>query len=165
MIRDAAHEPTHESPQSRSVPEARPRLPFIIQVAGLTVLLGAVLVGFARWRTGSTELVWPYLAGRRLLFAPTKLVLGKLSKGNVVERELRVVNLSPGPLTLLGSQSSCGCVAIDDFPIEIPVGGKHHLRLRIASPRTVGAFEHLSKFYSDDKAYSAVVVTVSGEVQ
>ncbi|NQT15988.1 MAG: hypothetical protein HQ582_24750 [Planctomycetes bacterium] len=162
MIEDAASQIAEEPPATTVVP-ARPRLlPLVAQVAGITVLLGGALVGYARWRTGSMELVWPYLGGQRLLFEPTQLVLGEVAKGKVVEREVRVVNLSSGELRLLGSQNSCGRIALDEFPIVIPAGEDRHLHLKISMPRRTASFEHSIKFFSDDPGHLSAVVTVSG---
>ncbi len=136
---------------------------FILQVAGMTLLLFGVLVGHALWRTGSLALVWPYLTGQRLLFEPTHLVLGAIPKGTqVLEREIRVVNVASTDLRLLGSQKSCGCIAVDDFPITIPPGKERILQLKIGMPREPVSFEHSIKFFSDDAARSSVVVTVTG---
>ncbi len=140
-------------------------LPFIIQVAVLSVLLAVALSGFAWWRTGSAELVWPWLRGERLVFQPTRIDFGQVPKAQILQRQIRVVNLSSKPLTLLGSQPSCGCISLDEFPIMVPAGKAHVLTLKIGTPEKAGSFEHFIKFFSDDQGYSSVVVTVSGVVQ
>jgi hypothetical protein len=139
---------------------------FILQVSGIALLLTCILVGHALWRTGSMALVWPYLAGQRLLFEPTQVMLGAIPKGTqVMEREIRVVNTASTDLRLLGSQKSCGCIALDDFPITIPTGRERTLRLKIGMPRAPVSFEHSIKFFSDDKAMSAVVIKIDGFVE
>jgi len=139
---------------------------FILQVTGITLLFIGLVVGHAFWRTGSLAFVWPYLAGQRLLFEPTHLVLSEIPKGTqVVEREIRVVNAASTDLRLLGSQKSCGCIAMDHFPITVLAGKERKLRLKIGMPREPASFEHFVKFFSDDKAASTVVVTVSGDAQ
>ena len=79
-------------------------LRFVIQVAAIALLLGSALIGFVRWRTGSMGRVWPYLVGQRLLIEPTDLDLGDGEREGVLERELRVLNLAPRPLMLLGAR-------------------------------------------------------------
>ena len=140
-------------------------LPRVAQVAGISVLFAAALFGFAWWRTGSVKLVRPWLRGERLLFEPTRVVLGDVPKSEIIERQLRVVNLSSHPLTLLGSQPSCGCISLDDFPIVVPPGQEHHLKLKLGTSASSGPFEHSIKFFSDEPGYTSVVVTVSGSVQ
>ena len=76
-----------------------------------------------------------------------------------------MVNLSSRPLTLLGSQPSCGCISLDDFPIVVPAGKPHVLTLKIGVSDKPEPFEYFVKFFSDDPGFSPVVVTVSGSVQ
>ncbi len=165
MIEDELDMASQESPASCSAEAGRRSgtLLFVIQVTAIALLLGAVVVGFARWRTGSMGLVWPYLAGQRLLVEPTHLDLGDVGRGEALERELRILNLGSKPLKLVGSQNSCGCIAMDDFPIEIAGGGKRSLRLGIGTPVEPSEFEHTVKLFSSERGYSVVVVTISGE--
>ena len=167
MIEDALDTTSQEPSASCSARAGRRSgtLVFVIQVAAIALLLGAVVVGFARWRTGSMGRVWPYLAGQRLLIEPMHLELGDVGKGESLERELRVLNLGSKPVKLLGSQNSCGCVSLDDFPIEVPGGAELSLRLGIGTPSEPSVFEHTVKLFSSERGYTTVVVTVSGKVQ
>lgn len=140
-------------------------LRFVIRVAAIALLLGAALAGFARWRTGSMGRVWPYLAGQRVFIEPMPVDLGDVEKSSVLERELRVLNLGSRPLTLLGSQRSCGCISLDDFPIVVPARGGCTLNLEISMSNKSGPFRHTIKFFSDAPAHLSVVVPVSGIVQ
>ncbi len=137
---------------------------FVIQITGIVLLLGAVVVGYARWRTGSVAHVLPYLAGERLLIEPMHLDLGDVPKGEVIERELRVFNLGSQSLKLLGSQRSCGCVAMDEFPIVIPGGADCTLKLRIGMSNKSGPFAHTIKLFSDNPGRMSVIITVTGVV-
>lgn len=141
------------------------RLSFVVQVTAITVLIASCLIGHAWWRTGSMGLVWPYLAGQRLLIEPSELNLGDVGKGTIAERTMRVVNASSHELTLLGSQASCGCIAFGAFPVVIPAAKEHHLQLKISIPLEAGPFEQNFKLFCDDRGYSSVVVEVAGEVQ
>ena len=152
-----------ETPVAKVTAKLR-TLPFIIQVAVIFVLLAVALSGFAWWRTGSAELVWPWLRGDRLVFQPTRIDFGQVPKTQILERQLRVINLSSKPLTLLGSQPSCDCISLDEFPIVVPAGKPHVLTLKIGIPEKSGSFEHFIKFFSDDQDYSSVLVTVTGSV-
>ena len=134
------------------------------QVAMICVLWAVGMFGFAWWQTGSAELAWPWLRGDRLVFEPMRIDFGQVPKAQVLERQLRVANLSSRPLTLLGSQPSCQCISLDEFPIVLPAGQPHVLTLKIGTPDKSGAFEHFIKFFSDDPSSSSVVVTVTGSV-
>jgi len=136
---------------------------FAVQVVGITLLMGAALAGYARWQTGSSNLVWPWLNGQRLLFAETQIDLGNVEQQEIMERKIRVANLSSEPLTLLGSQKSCGCIAIDEFPIA-PAGEDYQLQLKIGTSNKPGPFEHTIKFFTDESGYTSEIVTVKGVV-
>ena len=166
MIEDALDTTSQEPSASCSARAGRRSgtLVFVIQVAAIALLLGAVVVGFARWRTGSMGRVWPYLAGQRLLIEPMHLELGDVGKGKSLERELRVLNLGSKPVKLVGSQSSCGCVAMDEFPIVIPAGADYALKLKIGTSDKSGPFAHTVKFFSDAPGHMSVIVTVTGIV-
>lgn len=165
MIEDALDRTSEEPSESCSTKGGRRSGPllFAVQVAAMALLLGAALVGFARWRTGSMGLVWPYLAGQRLFVEPTHLDLGDVGKGKALQGELRVLNLGSKPLRLVGSQSSCGCIAMGEFPVEIPGRAERSLRLKISTPREPSMFEHTVKLFTSEQGYSIVLVTVSGE--
>ena len=62
------------------VPAKSRTLSFIIQVTAICVLLAAGLFGFAWMRTGSMELVWPWLRGDRLVFEPMRIDFGTVPK-------------------------------------------------------------------------------------
>lgn len=152
-----------EPPVAKVAAKSR-TLPFVAQVVAMSALFVVGLSGFAWWQTGSVELVWPWLRGDRLVFEPTRIDFGEVPKTQFLEKQIRVVNLSSKPLTLLGSQQSCGCISLDEFPIAVPAGKSHHLTLKIGTPEKSGSFEHTVKFFSDEPSSSVVVVTVSGSV-
>ncbi len=166
MNEDALDTTSQEPSASCSAEGARGSgtLRFVIQVAAIALLLGAVVVGVTRWRTGSMGRVWPYLAGQRLLIEPTHMDLGDVEKASVHERELRVLNLGSKPLKLLGAQRSCGCISLDEFPIVVPACEEIHLPLKIGMPGKPMPFEHSVKFFSDESGGSSVVVTITGSV-
>jgi hypothetical protein len=162
MIEHAPRPVDDEPLPVSSMPAGAWLLPFVLEVAAIGLLLLGAVVGYARVRTGSIALVWPYLRGERLLFEPARLALGEVPRGEIVEREVRVVNLSSGELRLLGSQKTCGCIALDDFPIKIAPGEERRLRLKIGVPREAGRLEHYVRVFSDDKRCSSIVIKVCG---
>lgn len=99
------------------------------------------------------------------MFQPTRIDFGQVPPNQTLEREIRVVNLASRSVTLLGSQPSCGCISLDEFPIVIAAGKSHLLKLKIAIPSKLGSFEHFMKFFSDASGHSSVIVTVNGFVQ
>jgi hypothetical protein len=166
MIENSLETTSQDATASCSVKGVRRSgmLRFVIQVAAIALLLGSALIGFVRWRTGSMGRVWPYLAGQRLLIEPTHLDVGAVEKASVLERELRVLNLGWKPFRLLGSQSSCGCISLDEFPIVVPAREGCTLKLEIGTSDTSGPFRHTIKFFSDTPGRISVVVPVTGIV-
>ena len=140
-------------------------LMFMGQIVVMSSLFAVGLFGFAWWQAGSVVFVWPWLRGDLLVFEPARIDFGQVQKAQILERQLRVANLSSKALTLQGSQPSCGCISLDEFPILVPVGKTHLLTLKIGTPEKSGSFEHFIKFFSDQPGYSSVVITVTGVVQ
>lgn len=128
-----------------SPPPAQPQSRWrgLLEIALLACLFTSVIVGWAWWTTGSYSLVWPYLQGQRLLFDPLEVVINDASPGSTIERSVRVVNLTGTKVTLLGSRQSCGCITLDEFPIEIENGDLYQVKLRFIIPPESGEFEHL----------------------
>lgn len=153
-----------EPPVAKVAAKSR-TLPFIAQVVAMSALFAVGMFGFAWWQAGSVDLVWPWLRGDRLVFEPTRIDCGDVLKSAIIEKPIRVVNLSSKPLSLLGSQESCSCITLGEFPVVIPPGKEHHLKLKIGVSQNAGPFEHSIKFFSDDRGYSTAVVTISGVVQ
>ena len=146
-------------------PQGTSRCSFVAQVAVIALLMLVVLFGYGRWRTGSLELVWPWLMGQQLLFSRTHIDIGKVSANQMIEKQIRVVNVSSAPISLLGSQKSCRCLELDDFPLQIEPGTSRVLHIKIAIGMKTGNFAHSLKFFSDEKGYSYVIVPVTGSIQ
>ncbi|MGE4002613.1 MAG: DUF1573 domain-containing protein [Planctomycetaceae bacterium] len=137
----------------------------IAETLGWVAVFATLIAGWARWQAGSFSLVWPYLQGERLLFDPLHVVIEGVPGGTIVERTVRVLNRSSSDVKLLGSQQSCGCITLDEFPISIPVGGHYDLLIRFGVPVDSGEFDHTVKVFCDCDGYDAVTLTVSGAVQ
>jgi hypothetical protein len=143
----------------------RQALSSLAQVALLAGAMAAALFGVARWQTGSVELVWPWLQGQRLLVEPRQVRLGEVPPRTILERQIRVVNVSSQPMTLLGSQQSCGCITLDEFPIRIAPGQEHRVALKIGTSDKTGPFEHSIKLFTDEAGSTARQVIVAGTVR
>ncbi|MEZ6034945.1 MAG: DUF1573 domain-containing protein [Planctomycetaceae bacterium] len=139
--------------------------PFIAQVAAIAVVMLSSVFCYGTWRTGSINLVWPWLMGRELLFSPMSIELGDVSETPVVETKIRVINVSAKRLSVLGSQRSCVCIGLDEFPVEIAPGETRDLRIKIGTAKTAGRFEHHIRFFVNDGRYTEVEVKIIGDVQ
>jgi hypothetical protein len=121
--------------------------------------------GFAWWQSGSLDLAWPYLLGQRLVFLPPDIECGLVPAGEVLERQIRVANLSSSPITLTGAQQSCGCITLNEFPLVIGPRQEERLDLKIGVSSKPGPFEQAIKVFSDDRGSSSVVNKVTATVQ
>lgn len=142
-----------------------PSFIFIAQVLAIAVIMLSSVFCYGTWRTGSINLVWPWLMGRELLFSPMCIELGDVSETPVVETKIRVINVSAKRLSVLGSQRSCVCIGLDEFPVEIAPGETRDLRIKIGTAKTAGRFEHRVRFFVNDGRYTEVEVKVTGDVR
>ena len=146
-------------------PQGTSRFSFVSRVLGIAVLMLAVVAGYGRWCTGSLELVWPWLTGQSLVFKPMKIELGTVEAKKWIETEVYVINLSNAPKALLGSQKSCGCIGVGEFPIEIPANSTHILKIRYSTLNKPGSFEHFVKYFSDDSECRVTQISMRGKVE
>jgi len=136
-----------------------------IQIAVLTLLIGCTFLGIGWWRSGGMATSWAYLQGERLIFTPANIIIENAKPNEVIERTVLVRNLSNETVTLLGSQKSCGCITLNDFPIEIKPYDRYKIHLIISMPEKNTSIEHEIKFFSDDQGYGMNLVTVTGNVK
>ena len=149
-------------PDVEAKPKRSSRLSAAIQVVMITTIMFAMLLGYGRWHTGSYDLIWPWLMDRQLVFSPMQIQLGNVSPSQLIEKQIRVSNVSSRQLSIVGSQKSCGCIGLDEFPIEIAGGKSENLRIRIAAGKAAGKFEHHVKFFTNSSSGNVVVFTVTG---
>ena len=146
----------------------RRQMPSRLRATGEVLFLAAVLMGLllvtVRLHCGSWELVVPYLRGERLIVLDREIDLGEQPPGAVVERSIRVVNLTDSDVRILGAQRSCNCMALDAFPLSMAVGSERAFRVRMAVPLDEGMYSHTIKFFTDWASRPWFVVTVRGRV-
>lgn len=161
MMKEAAQDGAQGS-ESSAETSGSTWVSFLLQVVAIALVLASIVVAYAWWRTGALRRVWPYLAGQQLLIEPPQVDLGDIEKGMAFKRELKVVNLGSRPMTLLGAQSTCGCISLDDFPIVVPGGTEAVLGLKVGTTDKVGAFIHRIKLFTDVPGHMSVIVSVEG---
>jgi len=132
---------------------------------GLALLFGSTIFMFAWWQAGSMAAARPWLRGQRLIIEPTHISFEKFGKGTQIERTINVTNLSTVSQTIFGSQRSCGCLSVDEFPFELAAGDKRKLTLRMQVSDHAGEFEYTVKFFTSEQDHSPTVVAVTGLVE
>ena len=136
-----------------------------IQIALITLLIGCTFFGIGWWRSGGMSTSLAYLQGERLIFQPANIIIENAKSGETVERTVVVKNLSNKTITLLGSQKSCGCITLNQFPIEIKPHGKFELKLKIGIPKKAEPIDNFVKIFTDLEGMVSVTINVSGNVK
>ncbi|WP_010583273.1 DUF1573 domain-containing protein [Schlesneria paludicola] len=139
-----------------------PKSDFGLLLLSLVVLF-VLVVGFAWIRTGSPTLVWPWLQGLHVVFEPRELVFDGLTVGKVRTSKFRVTNISSSNVTLLGIESSCACISLDQFPKSIEPGGVGTLDV-VLQPRAAGTFHRKVRVFTDVEGEPPALLTIVGTV-
>jgi hypothetical protein len=101
-----------------------------------TVAIGSLLLcGVGIWRFGSLAHARAYLQGYSVIPESSVIDLGHVESGTRVTGEIRLMNLSGQAVRIVGAESSCGCVAYEDLPIELPPRGSAIMRPWFDAPK------------------------------
>ncbi len=139
------------------------RFHILVLLVALFAPLGTYL--YAAYRTQSLGLAWQFIQGQRLLINPEHVDLGSVAENTEIETTIRVVNLGAMVRNLLGARRSCGCITIEDFPLEIPANDEKLIRVKLHTSATEKYFNHALTFYCDDPYQTLLPVTIAGSVQ
>ena len=91
----------------------------MIALALSIVLLGGS-AGIGVHRFGSLSHTLAYARGVRLLADEPTMDLGPMEAGSRMTFAFRLTNLTGRPIKLIGAQTSCSCMVVDDLPTTIP---------------------------------------------
>ena len=160
-------QPPNAPPQlvSSQQPIYSNRFGFVVQVSAMALLAFSAIWGYAYWKTKSLELVVLWLNGERLLIEPTTIDLGSVPANQIIDKQIRVINLSSQDMTLFGSHESCSCLSLDEFPITLEPGTERQLSIRMSTAKDLGLFDHSVTFFTNDPKRSSTMVSISGTVQ
>ena len=153
---------TAETVAPSAAKKARPGA--LLQVLAIALIFLGLILGWAWFQAGSPTLMAPYLRGECLLVEPTTITLGHQDKLTVIDRTVRLVNRTSHDVAVLGAQKSCGCIALDEFPLTVKSGESRELKMQVGMPYEAGAFEKSVKFFTDDEDLSIFVVKVAATV-
>ena len=82
----------------------------------------ALVATAASYQYGSLTAALAASRGETMTLSPSLLALGPIPAGGVVERSLRVTNLSDGPIEVVLAEANCNCVAVHGLPITVAPG-------------------------------------------
>jgi len=129
-------------------------------------LLIAALFAWGYWEFGSMANTLAYANGERLLVDPKVLSFGAAPRGEQREVHMTIRNRTGKTVTILGAQSKCGCLRMEeDFPISLANGSQRELTIYVALTGEGSAFEKGVDFYTDDEAKPVIGVVVRGEIK
>ena len=128
-------------------------------------LLLAVLLAWGYWELGSFANIVAYANGERLLVDPKVLSFGSAPREEERELHVTIHNRTGKPVTVLGAQSKCGCLKLEDeFPFSIAKGGQKVLTIRVWPTGDNAKFERDIAFFTDDDASPLITLSVRGEI-
>lgn len=134
-----------------------------VLLIAITIALG--IFWYASWKAGSLLLAWPYLQGQELVISPQSMDLGSLQPNASINRSIEFTNIGNKAITLIGSQSSCSCIAPDNYPITILPRSSHTLPLKFATSKEPGIIDLNVKIFTDCPKHTVNQITVSGLVE
>ena len=143
----------------------------LINVGGVCCrfCLIAIIVIFALWLATVVRFrSWKGAIGYAQGFSPhvvagsVKLV--DLQPGQETTLPLRLTNVSRSPIEVLGGNSDCGCVVVQDLPLRLEPGEYRDVPVAVAAPGKEGVvFSHRVLFYLNAEGPPAVA-RISGSV-
>jgi len=135
----------------------------LVEIAGATLVIFSLVLGFASYRAGSVFRALPYLMGQRFFVPETKIILGEVLVGTDVERSIQLINGSSEPASILGARKSCGCISLDQFPFQVAANDERQLQLKLTVPSEPTDFVHTVELYVDDQQFSTFQIVLSGK--
>lgn len=92
------------------------------------LVLSACLVSYVRWGGVSQGLAW--LRGEAVDIVPRVWDAGDVAVGHSMTGVLRIQNLKPSPVAIVGATSLCPCTSIKGMPLELPASGSGQLSVQ-----------------------------------
>ncbi len=155
-------EETEKVDVEESIADKRGGRRILVEIAGATLVVLLLVLGFAAYRAGSVVRALPYLMGQRFFVPETEIILGEVPVGTDVERSIRLINGSSEPASILGARKSCGCISLDSFPFQVPPHDERQLQLKLQVPSEPIDFVHTVELYVDDQQFSSFQIVLSG---
>ncbi|MHB1423821.1 MAG: Ig-like domain-containing protein [Gemmataceae bacterium] len=131
-------------------------------VLGLVVAGIFLSSGYVRF--GSFEKALAYLNGQRVFVRPDVINFGEGRTGEIREGTVTVTNYLSNELRIIGSTSTCECVATERFPVVVPPGQSYDLAVKVGYSTRAGDFEQNLSFYTDSDYLPRFQVSVRGSV-
>jgi hypothetical protein len=121
----------------------------MLTIGGLALAFLCLLAAYGWYRFGSVGALAGVIQGRAAYLEPTRIWLGDIPFGQPMEVPVRLQNLTTGRLRVLGSNSTCSCIApFKELPCELgPEETRQFLlRFSVGNP-DVSEFKVVVTFY------------------
>jgi hypothetical protein len=131
----------------------------------VTALGGLALVAWGACKFGSYSAAMAYCQGRVLFTASNAQLLGEVPSGETKSVRFRLRNLKARPITVIGAETSCGCMVLDELPLTFGANEERQFSMRFkAVARDAGKpFDHSAKLFLDVPG-TCMVLRVTGFV-
>lgn len=131
-------------------------------MGAVPILAGLALLAYLQF--GSLGVAASYLRGDRLIVRPAQLTFGEGPRGAKRTPSFTVLNLTGRDVCITGSKQECGCIAVEDFPITVPSGGRHEITVSVSITGDEGEFDKGVFFFTDCPEKQVFRVRVRGTV-
>ncbi|MDP1560890.1 MAG: glycosyltransferase family 2 protein [Pirellulaceae bacterium] len=122
------------------------------QLGNLRIVFPCLLVGTILW-FGSMDAGLGYFSGETVLVDRASKFAGVLQRGDVVEGQWRLQNISGKKVRILGARNSCRCVVVEDLPLTIDPQAVQTIRFRIYGNVADGIRKEAIELYFDDPSF------------
>lgn len=128
-----------------------------------TSMCVASTIGYAAYCSGSIGSALSFLSGQRIFVDP-KIDLGKIHCGEKVNAKIEVINSGGNAVSVVGARTSCRCIGIEAFPIQIKARSRYSLELVIQTPEKSMQFAQSVEIYIalQEKSLVPFPVSLSG---
>jgi hypothetical protein len=136
---------------------------FLTWIVGVLIIAGGV-AGVAHLRFGSLPSGLAYLRGERLLINPATTHLGQVTRGESADLHFRFTNFTGRPVRILGSQSSCTCLAVTELPVTIPSGDSLDVTVGVDFSSKGDEYRQVLTFFTDCELEQRKSIAVSAQL-
>lgn len=129
---------------------------------GSCILASVAAVCFLRF--GSISLPIAYLQGVPFLVLPNEVELGDCEPGTRHIATFTVTNFADNPIRIVGIDSGCPCLTLDELPIEISSHESQDVSIQAKVPLLPGNFSEPLLLFLDDGRVHSIALRIRARV-
>jgi hypothetical protein len=132
--------------------------------SGLTIVLVVLLVSGLVLGFGSWEVAMAYARGESTFVMADPAQLADVRPDEEISTTIRLRNVSTVPVRILGGNASCGCMVLQDLPLDLKPGEYRTIQIRVRPPKKEGARFRYDVVLYESAPGPPVLTYVSGTV-